>query len=43
MDQETYQAANNSAHVEDTPEPSEILSLLVLVRIRDHDSTLRGP
>lgn len=39
----TYQAANDSAHVKDSPEPGKVLSLLALVRVRDHDGALRRP
>jgi arginine repressor len=38
-----YQTANNSTHVENAPKPSKVLSLLVLVRIRDHDGALCSP
>lgn len=30
---EAYQAANNSTHVENTPEPGKVHSLFVLMRI----------
>lgn len=39
----TYQAANDSTHVEDTPEPGKVLSLLILVRVGNHDSALSCP
>ena len=40
---EPYQAANHGTHVEDAPEPSKVLSLLRLIRVRNHDSALSGP
>lgn len=43
IESETYQAANHCAHIEDTPEPRKIPSLLFLSRVGDHDGPLSGP
>ncbi len=39
----SYQATDHSSHIEDSPEPSKVATLLVFVWIRDHDSTLGSP
>ena len=39
----TYQTADNGPHVKYSPEPGKVPSLLILVGIRDHNRTLRGP
>jgi len=38
-----HQTTNNCSHVENTPEPSKVSSLLTLSGVRDHDSTLGSP
>ena len=37
------QGAEHGAHVEDGPEPGEVVALLVLLGVRDHDGSLGGP
>ena len=39
----TYETANDSAHVEDSPEHGEVSALLLLVWVGDHDGTLSSP
>jgi hypothetical protein len=39
----SYQATNDSAHVEDSPEPGEVSSLGLFMRVGDHNGTLGGP
>ena len=43
MEERAYQTANDGPHVEDTPEPCEVSTLLTLSRIRDHEGALSGP
>lgn len=39
----TYKASDDGSHVEDSPEPSKVMTLLMFMRIRDHDGSLSGP
>lgn len=39
----SYQTTNTGADVEDTPEPGEVATLLLLDRVGHHDGTLSGP
>ena len=39
----THQATNDSTHIENSPEPTKVSSLLILMGVRDHDSSLRSP
>lgn len=42
-EKETYKASDDGSQVEDSPEPSEVMTLLMFMGIRDHDSSLGGP
>lgn len=39
----TYQAANDCSQIENSPEPTEVLSLRAFMGIGDHNSPLSGP
>ena len=39
----TYKTADDSSQVEDAPEPGEVMALLVLNWVRDHDGALGSP
>lgn len=41
--EKTHQTADDGAQVKDTPEPSEVSTLLGLIGIGDHDGALGGP
>lgn len=38
-----YQASNDSSHIENSPEPGEVATLVLLERIGDHDCALSSP
>lgn len=39
----SYQTTDTGSDIENTPEPGEIATLLLLDRVRHHDGTLCGP